>query len=316
MKKVREILKKILFLSPMATLLIAVPSFIFVFWILAEEPENPWIVYTSYALSAYAAVITGTGIAGLIRWIREGIRKHPLIQKLLESSVVRRYLKEHIFRTEISLYSGLMINLLYAGIKLFSGIRYQSVWFGTLAVYYFLLAVLRFSLLNYLRKRGRSTKNNQWEELKRCRICGIVLMALDWALAGIIILAVTKNNGFAYPGMLIYLMALYTFYSVITAVMNVVKFRKYGSPVISAAKAVSLTAALVSMFSLETAMVTQFGDAKDASFRRDMSAATGTAVMMIVLALAGMMVLRTTIQIRRIKRQEEDLHDSDTGIGR
>ena len=54
-------------------------------------------------------------------------------------------------------------------------------------------------------------------------------------------------------------MAMYAFYNIITAVMNVVKYRKYRSPVMSAAKVVSLAATLVSMLSLETAMLTQFG---------------------------------------------------------
>ncbi len=47
--------------------------------------------------------------------------------------------------------------------------------------------------------------------------------------------------------------------AVITSVINVVKFRKYGSPIMSAAKVINLTAALVSMLSLETAMLAQLG---------------------------------------------------------
>lgn len=69
-------------------------------------------------------------------------------------SPVDRYLREGMFRTEISLYPGLLINLFYAGIKLFSGVCYRSVWFGTLAVYYILLAVMRFSLLHHVRTKG------------------------------------------------------------------------------------------------------------------------------------------------------------------
>lgn len=51
-----------------------------------------------------------------------------------------------------------------------------------------------------------------------------------------IALAVHQNSGFEYPGMLIYVMAMYAFYAMITAVRNVIKFRRYGSPVMSAAK--------------------------------------------------------------------------------
>ncbi|MGI6009916.1 MAG: hypothetical protein ACOX8H_00265 [Ruminococcus sp.] len=301
LKNIKKILKKVFFLPPGVTLLVAVPSFVLVFWVLASEPANPFLTYTSYVFSAYGAVITGTGMPGLIHWFREGIRNNLLVRKLLKIPVIRRCLDEHVYRTKISLYPSLVINFLYAGLKLFSGIRYRSVWFGTLAVYYILLAVMRFFLLNYLRRKDGNTGENQREELKRCRMCGIVLGVLDWALAGIIILVVTKDSGFTYPGILIYLMALYTFYAVITAVMNVIRFRKYGSPVISAAKVISLTAALVSMLSLETAMLTRFGGTEDIALQKGMVTATGTAVTAVVFVMAGYMVLRTTMEINKLK---------------
>ena len=51
--------------------------------------------------------------------------------------------------------------------------------------------------------------------------------------------------------MMIYVMAMYAFYVTVMAVINMVRYRKYHSPVMSAAKAVNLAAALVSMLSLE-----------------------------------------------------------------
>ncbi|MGN1165837.1 MAG: hypothetical protein ACI4S2_05400 [Lachnospiraceae bacterium] len=294
MKKV----KKIFILPPVPTLLIAVPSFIFVTWVLINENVNPVISYTSYLVSAYAMIITVTGIVGVVKWIRAGISAHPLVKKLLNISWINRYLKETMFRAEISLYPGLMINLFYVGIKLFSGICYRSVWFGTLAVYYILLAVMRFSLLHHVRTKGIG-KEQKIDELKKSRLCGIILMVLNWALVGIVILVVRKNSGFTYPGTLIYAMVLYTFYAVITAFMNVMKFRKYGSPVMSAAKIINLTAALVSMLSLETAMLTQFGTAHEETFRQWMIAITGTGVCASVLGMAVYMIVQTTIKIRK-----------------
>lgn len=94
-------------------------------------------------------------------------------------------------------------------------------------------------------------------------------------------------------------MALYTFYAVITAVINVVKFRKYGSPVMSAAKIINLTAALVSLLSLETAMLSQFGDPDDLVFRQYMTAITGAGVCAVVLGMAVYTIIQTTIQIRK-----------------
>ncbi|MGN0143030.1 MAG: hypothetical protein ACI4AD_12445 [Roseburia sp.] len=227
------------------------------------------------------------------------------MRRILGIPLVERYLSEKVFRAEVSLYPSFVINLLYAGMKLFFGIRYASVWFGTLAVYYLLLAWMRFSLLLHVRRKGRQ-QENMVSELKICRLCGMILMLLDWALTGMIVLVVRKNSGFEYPGMMIYAMALYTFYMTITAIINVIKFRRCGRPVISAAKVINLTAALVSMLSLETAMLAQFGADQGAAFRQRMSAATGAGVSILILGMAVTMLVRTTDQIHKEANREEN----------
>lgn len=57
----------------------------------------------------------------------------------------------------------------------------------------------------------------------------------------------------------------------------------------SAAKVINLTASLVSIFVLETAMLTRFGEG-DESFRRVMTSGTGTGVYAIVLGMEVYMI--------------------------
>lgn len=298
-KKIKKLLMKIFFVPPIWTLLISVPSFALVIYALAGENVNPVIAYVSYFLSAYALIITMTGTTGIVRFVRHGIDKHPLVRKVLDIPLVGRYLREDMFRAEASLYQGFFINILYAGIKMFSGILYKSVWFVSLSVYYILLAVMRASLLHFVRKHGSSGEDKA-AGLRRYRLCGIILLFMNQALIGIIVLVVSRNSGFEYPGMLIYAMAAYTFYAMTIAVINVVKFRKYGSPVMSAAKVINLTAALVSMLSLETAMITQFGGDEDILFRQIMTACTGAGITIIVLGMAVYMIVRSTKQLKQI----------------
>lgn len=298
---IKKILKKIFCLSPVPTLLVSVPAYGLVIYALTGKNVEPIIVYTAYFLSAYALIITVTGITGIVRLVRQGIDRHPLVRKALDIPLVSRYLREDMFRAKTGLYQGFFINLLYAGIKMFSGILYRSVWFITLAVYYILLAVMRASLLHYVRKSEKD-KISEW---KRYRLCGIILLFMNIALAGIVILVIYQNSGFEYPGMLIYVMAMYAFYATIMAVRNVVKFRKYGTPVISAAKVINLTAALVSMLSLETAMLTQFGAADDPAFRQIMTASTGAGISVIVVGMAVFMIVRSTKQMKYIKQEKE-----------
>lgn len=284
MVRISAVLRKICVLPPLPTVLIAVPAFALVGYVLLSGAEGP-LSYAAYAASAYGLVVAATGAFRVTRRIRQGIEDHPL---------GGRFLQDVRFRAEISLYSGFVVNLLYIVLKMASGIYYRSLWFVSLAVYYMLLAVMRFSLLCRRRKSGRAA------ELHRYRLCGIVLLLMNLALGVIVALMVHQNRGYEYPGTLIYAMAAYSFYAVTAAIVNIVKFRKHGSPVLSAAKAISLVAAMVSILSLETAMLARFGGGDDPFFRKAMTGATGGGVCVIVLGMAVYMLARSTKEIREL----------------
>ncbi len=285
MEQIKTALKKICVLPPLRTVFIAVLTFALVGYVLVNGIDGP-LAYLSYIASAYGLVVFLTGVFRMVRPIRQGVKKPPLGGRLMEDT---------IFRAEISLYVGFTVNLLYIVMKMASGIYYRSLWFISLAVYYALLAVMRFSLLYRRRKLDRMT------ELRRYRLCGGVLLLMNLALAGIVCFMVWQNRGYMYPGTLIYAMAAYSFYAVITAIINVVKFRKHGSPILSAAKAVNLVAAMVSILSLETAMLAQFGSNDDLAFRKTMTGATGGSICIIVLGMAVYMIVKSTKSIKQLK---------------
>ena len=54
--------------------------------------------------------------------------------------------------------------------------------------------------------------------------------------------------------------AFYTFYTMVISVLNLVKFRKLGSPILSAAKVLNFIAAMMSILGLQTAMISRFSE--------------------------------------------------------
>ena len=134
-------------------------------------------------------------------------------------------------------------------------------------------------------------------EWRHYRLCGAMLIPMNFALAGVVILVLHQEGGFHYGSMLIYVMALYAFYVTISGVISLVRTRKYKSPVLSAARVVSLAAALVSMLSLEVAMLAQFGGGE--FFRRAMIASTGGAVCLILVGMASAMIVRATKELKQ-----------------
>ena len=109
-KKLKILIMKIFFLPPIPTLMISVPAYALVIYALTEENVNPIIAYVSYFLSAYALIITVTGITGIVRFIWHGIDKHSFVGKALDIPLVGRYLREDMFRAETALYQGFFIN--------------------------------------------------------------------------------------------------------------------------------------------------------------------------------------------------------------
>ena len=220
-------------------------------------------------------------------------------EKIYANPLGNRYMTDRVFRTEISLCLSLFISLLYVGINLWSWHFSRSWWFVVLAVYYVIMAVMRFLLVRYVRVNEIGTSIlGEW---KRCRACACILLLINLSLSGAVLMILYRNRGYDYPGVMIYVMALYTFYSTIHAIVDIVKYRKLGSPIMSTAKIVSLSAALVSMLNLETAMFAQFGGDMAQQDQNLMIMFTGAGISITVVTLSVILIVRATKEIGREK---------------
>ncbi|MCD8354379.1 MAG: hypothetical protein LUC47_08725 [Clostridiales bacterium] len=206
---------------------------------------------------------------------------------LRSKPVIFRCLSDQQLKSSISLTISLAGNLLYAIWEMICGIYYRSYWFLTLGCYYVLLMLARLLLLGEL--RGHTCRKiNGW---KRYRICGILLLCMNFILSGIVVLALKNGNGSHYGGYLIYAVAAYTFYRVGLAIRNLVKYRGLREPVFLASQRISFASALVSLLSLEIAMLLHFG--RNWAFSQTMIVLTGTGVCLILSGVAVHMITTT-----------------------
>ena len=207
-----------------------------------------------------------------------------------------RFFNDPIYRSELMIYQGFFLNVLYALIKLLTGLFLGSSWYLALALYYFCLCVLRYSLLSYLRREPfRKTRQEAW---RRYRLCGGLLFLLNQALTMLVVYMIVQEDGFDYPGVMIYAMAGYAFYLVTMAIVSLIRFQRFQNPILSAAKIINLCVALVTMLALETAMLSRFGD-RSSSFARAILVASGGIFCAVVLCLAAGMVLRGSRNLKR-----------------
>lgn len=296
----KKVGKKLLFPPGWLIVLLIVVSTVVLTVIFLNGLENSsvvWIsglVYAAYALAAYSLTV----VCAVCVVVFPGYHK-KIKQKIYNNKFGNRYMTDSAYRIHFSLYVSLGINLLYVAINLFTGIRYRSVWSVTIAAYYIILALMRFLLLRFANKIGIG--NDREKELRRSRLCGIILMFINFVLSGIVILVIVQNKGFEYNGMLIYIMAMYTFYITVNSIINLFKYRKYNSPVILTTKAINFAAALVSILALTTAMISQFGgENKTPHFNQIMVGSTGAGVCAIVIIMSVYIIVRTNKELKKL----------------
>lgn len=290
----KKIGKKLLFPPVWLLILLTLVSAVGLVLVFVRGLSATVAAYCLYALSFYTlSAVTVFCVTVLPKQLRQ------MKEKVYANPFGNRFLTNRAFRTKVSLNISLGVNLLYVGTNILLWYLQRSWWFVVLACYYVILSLMRFLLLRYvLRNEIGSSILGEW---KRSRICAAILLLVNLSLSGAVLMILYQNRGYDYPGVLIYVVALYTFYSAIHAVVDIIKYRKLGSPVMSTAKIVSLSSALVSMLSLETAMFSQFGMEMALKDQRLMIILTGAGVSAIVITLSVMLMVRASGEIRSIR---------------
>lgn len=292
MKKALEVLQKIL--HPPKWALFFAPPVVFaaLIYIFLTGQNNSTPAYVIYSMSAYCLTVL---VLPLPRLIRNA--KVSVMRRINGMAFGGRYVNDLAFRGSVSIYRGMTVNFLYVLFRIVVGIRYASVWFISMAVYYLVLGVLRLSLILSYRQKVNIN------ELRCYRRTAWLIFLLNIPMGGMITLMVLTNSGYSYPGYVIYLSAMYTFYTMVTSVINLVRFRRLGSPILSAAKVLNFIAALMSILGLQTAMIAQFSVESD-SFRKTMNVITGGVIWLCVILTAVYMLRRSRKMQSEVKSVE------------
>ncbi len=293
--KVNKLIKLVRFLYPPVwalILLVLLCTSALVYTFIGGYEAHP-VAYVTYVLSFY------TLTAVTMRCIKT-IPKHyrAAKEKVYGNPVGERFMTDMKFRTHVSLYSSLGINLLYVAVNAVSGFLFHTAWFFVLAFYYTILAVMRFLLLKFVNRVGIG--ENRLKELRRSRLCGYILLTLNLALSGAVLMILYQDKGYEYNGILIYVMAAYTFYITTLAIINLVKYRKLGSPIMSMTKIINMAAALVSMLALETAMFSAFGKDMSPQNQQLMIMLTGAGVSVAIITMSVYSIIKNSVEIKKI----------------
>ena len=218
----------------------------------------------------------------------------------------RQLHKSYEFRSMFFAVCTFVSNVGYTAFLVAMAFRGKSLWFGALSVYYIMLTSARGGVLLQNVRDELRFKNDQFA-LQRAkagmyRYCGIMMIALTLAMATSVVntmfVGVGKSN---LPEWAVYLFAGYAAYRVLASVFNFVKATTRDDLAVRAVKYINLATALVSVFTLQTAIFDAFFSEFDPIIY---NAVSGFSVCLIMLVLGVYIVSFSSVVRMHIKAKQ------------
>lgn len=281
-----------LLFPPAAVLIVLTPiaAAALVYSMLRLEETSP-VRIGSYVLAFYTRVVACAQIPNIVRSVGR-IKK--------ENKYIRIWTDDPRLRMNVTVSGSVLWNGVYVALQLGLGIYHRSAWFYSLAAYYVTLAIMRLSLVWYTMRHKPGEQMQQ--ELVRYRACGWVFLLMNLALSGMMFYRIYENRFVQHYEITTIAMATYTFAMLTVAIVNVVRYRKYNSPVLSSAKAISLAAACVSMLTLESTMLASFnkGTLSQKTIRIFL-ALSGGAVSAFIVGMTVYMIVQASRKLKSLE---------------
>lgn len=284
MKFKKRLVKSLLYPPIPLLCLLAVVSGGLLVYTMLNLPDKSIIRICSYVFAFYAL----TAIC---------IRVPDIIKFFIKLKNGNRYINiwqnDAFLRIKVTLRANILWNGAYAVLQFCLGIKHASLWYFSLFAYYASLAFMRLYLVEYTVKKTKDIK----QEIKRYRNCGKVFLLLNLSLSVMTFYMIRDDRTIKHHRITVIAMATYTFVSFTFAVINVIKYRKYNSPVLSATKSVSLASSCVSMMTLENTMLNAFSTGNTAE-RVLFLTVTGFTISLFITAVAVYMIVQSNKKFR------------------
>ena len=220
----------------------------------------------------------------------------------------RNLVRSYAFRSLFFSGCTLAFNVGYSIFLSVTAIMYDSAWYGALSVYYILLILVRGGALAENAKVERKYKGQplamQRAKLGIYRYCGLMTFALVLALSVSVVEMVAEGAALHVPRWAIYVFAVFALYRIITAAYQAVKATKHDNLVVRGIRYVSMSTALVTMLSLETALCVVFPPSHTSVTLLNLG--SGFFVCMVIMAIGIYMLSFSVSERRRLKELAQE----------
>ena len=221
---------------------------------------------------------------------------------LYKYKYVKKYLTDDIFQTQTMLLASLAMNIAAATFKFVMGVWFGSKLLVTVSIYFLTLSAMRLLLLNRERKSKKleTPEHKRLYDLKSYRACGYMVLFMNMIVGRMIVQMLVDNEGYDYPGLMLYLIGLFAIANFANAIYNVKKYWHIYNPMISAAKRLSFSTALVLLYTLQTSALARFGNNHE-QLRRLLNSISGAVVELVLFTMAILMIVRSNQEMHKLK---------------
>lgn len=228
--------------------------------------------------------------------------KKKIMDMLYKYKYVEKYLTDDIFQTQTMLLASLAMNIAAATFKFVMGVWFGSKWLVTVSIYFLTLSAMRLLLLNRERKSKKleTPEHKRLYDLKSYRACGYMVLFMNMIVGRMIVQMLVDNEGYDYPGLMLYLIGLFAIANFANAIYNVKKYWHIYNPMISAAKRLSFSTALVLLYTLQTSALARFGNNHE-QLRRLLNSISGAVVELVLFTMAILMIVRSNQEMHKLK---------------
>ena len=164
---------------------------------------------------------------------------------------------------------------------------------------------MRFIVVIRSQKKGLSEIEERRRGLQSYQVCGWLVMILNIAVSVIMFMVIVQKQTIEYHMIVTIGLAAFTFYCFIMAVINMVKYRERTNPVYATIKRIDMVKAIVSIFTLQVAMLTSFSGQGAAINISLMNTLTGIAVTIAINTIGAMMLAGVKKDFAEIKEIEQ-----------
>ena len=106
---------------------------------------------------------------------------------------------------------------------------------------------------------------------------------------------------YEYAGYMIYIVAAYTFYKIITAIIHFFKARRRDGLIVQAIRNINLVDAIYSVFVLQVSMIRAFGDGNDPLS----NSVAGGAIALLILWISIHMIVQSYREKERLDQANQ-----------